>query len=285
MTGYIPSHSLRSIFFLLAGFAASLQPCLAESYRRSAGPQAWEQHAMAAPENALNLPLIAIVIDDVGVSPRRVDAVLSLPAPVTLAVLPYAPHAARVAAAASASGHEILLHLPMESASGTDPGPQALLGSLSAEAFNQRLHWNLVQFKGYIGVNNHMGSLLTQNQDAMHGLHAVLRQRGLMFLDSRTGPRTVAGAIGRSMGVPVVERDIFLDNIISAENIRAQLLKTEDAARRTGFAIAIGHPHDATLAELRQWAQEAEARGFRLVPLSAMLNARRRLDSAALTGE
>lgn len=273
------------LLFLYLGSSAGLHPALAESPRQAQGPQAWQRYAIAAPDNFSNLPMIAIVMDDVGIAPQRVEAALSLPAPVTLAVLPYAPRAAQVANAARARGHEVLLHLPMQPLSDHEPGPQALLGALTAAEFDQRLLWNLSQFEGYIGVNNHMGSLLTQDQDAMARLHTILRQRGLMFLDSRTAPRTVAGAVGRGMGVPVLERDIFLDNVVAPEDIRGQLQKVEDIARRNGFAIAIGHPHDATLAELRHWAADVEARGFILVPLSTMLRRDPVMHSAALAGQ
>lgn len=267
---------------LCLAIGIGLHPASAESPRQAQGPQAWQRYAMAVPENSGRLPMIAIVMDDVGIAPNRVEAVLSLPLPVTVAVLPYAPDAANVANEARARGLEVLLHLPMQPLSTQDPGPQALLGAQSAGEFDRRLLWNLSQFEGYIGVNNHMGSFLTQDQDAMARLHMVLAKRGLIFLDSRTAPRTVAGGVGRSLGVPVVERDIFLDNVISPEGIRGQLQKVEDTARRNGAAIAIGHPHEATLTELRHWAVEVEARGFILVPLSAMLRRDPVMHSAAL---
>ncbi len=233
-------------------------------------PEAWARHAGEAPVNPGRAPVIAIVIDDMGVVPGRVDAALALPPPMTMAVLPYAADAATVARKARAGGHEVLVHLPMEAGNGDDPGPRALMGRHSREEFNQRLQWNLSRFEGYIGINNHMGSRLTQNPEAMAMLMAQVRRRGLLFLDSRTTTRTLAAATGRSMGVTSLERDIFLDNVITRETILAQLRKSEDIARRRGFAIAIGHPHETTVAVLAEWSKDLEVRGFKLAPLSAI---------------
>ncbi len=233
-------------------------------------PQAWTRHAQASPANPGNLPLIAIVIDDLGVAPAHVAAALALPAPMTMAVLPYAPVAAAVARRARSRGHEVLVHLPMEAANGQDPGPHALLSEQTPEAFAQNVQWNLSRLEGYVGVNNHMGSRLTQNSAAMTMLMAQLKRRGLLFLDSRTGPHTLGASTARAIGVTALERDVFLDNVITPEMIRAQLRKTEEIAQRNGYAIAIGHPHPATIGALTQWAVDIEARGFRLAPLSAI---------------
>lgn len=233
-------------------------------------PQAWMRHAQASPANPGNLPLIAIVIDDLGVAPARVAAALALPAPMTMAVLPYASDAAALARRARLLGHEVLVHLPMEATNGQDPGPHALLATLTPAAFAQNMQWNLSRLAGYVGVNNHMGSRLTQNSAAMAMVMQELKRRGLLFLDSRTARHTLGASTARATGVTALERDVFLDNVITPEMIRIQIGKAEEIARRKGYAIAIGHPHPATINALTQWAAGMEARGFRLAPLSAI---------------
>lgn len=242
----------------------------APSAMRTLQPPGWARNAVASPANPDRLPVIAIVIDDLGVAPSRVAAALALPAPMTMAVLPYAGNAVQVAVAARAHGHEVLVHLPMEAENGQNPGPQALLGALTPQEFAQRVNWNLSRFDGYIGVNNHMGSKLTQNSAAMGMLMAQLKQRGLLFLDSRTAAGTIAAATARNIGVTSLQRDIFLDNVITVESVRSQLRKTEDTARRNGYAIAIGHPHPETIAALTAWAADIKGRGFLLAPLSTI---------------
>ncbi len=253
----------------------SVTPDPAPSRPAELQPKAWERNAMASPANHAHMPLIAIVIDDLGITPERAAAALALPAAITMSVLPYARDAAAVARKARLLGHEVLVHLPMEAEHGQDPGPQALLAGLSGDAFTGRLHWSLARLEGYVGVNNHMGSGLTQNRAAMALLMAQLKQRGLLFLDSRTAKQTLAASTARAMGVTALERDVFLDNVITREAVGAQLRKAEEIARRNGYAVAIGHPHAATIEALTGWAADLEARGFRLAPLSAIARADR----------
>ncbi|WP_029008200.1 divergent polysaccharide deacetylase family protein [Azospirillum halopraeferens] len=237
------------------------------------GVPAWRRHAVPAP--AIDgRPAIAIIIDDMGVDVKRSDRAAALPGPLTLAWLPYATDLPRRAAAARSAGHELLVHLPMEPGGPADPGPGALLVSLRPDEIVQRLDRALAAFGGYVGVNNHMGSRFTANRAGMAPVLAELHRRGLLWLDSRTTPDTVGPDIARGLGMPSAGRDVFLDNTRTVEAVQAQLARTEAIARSTGTAIAIGHPHDATLAALAGWIPEMRRRGFVLVPLSAVVRAR-----------
>ncbi len=115
-----------------------------------------------------------------------------------------------------------------------------------------------------------MGSRFTEYAPGMTLVLEELGRRGLMFLDSRTTPRTVSRSLARRFGVPFAERNIFLDNVNDVAAVRARLIELEDLARRRGSAIAIGHPRDATLEALARWLPLAKARGFLLVPVSAL---------------
>jgi len=220
-------------------------------------------------------PLIAIVIDDLGLNRRQTAAVTDLPAPITMAFIPYAEDLSGQTLAAQANGHEIFLHLPMEPIDpDKDPGPNALLASLTPDELRSRLVENLDRFTGYVGVNNHMGSRLTQDSDAMVLVMAELKRRGLLFLDSLTIGTSVAYQTAERLGVPSAKRDIFLDNDPDVAAILVQLHALEAVANRDGSAIAIGHPYGATVAALSQWIPEALARGFRIVPASAIIDQR-----------
>ncbi|MEC7593491.1 MAG: divergent polysaccharide deacetylase family protein, partial [Pseudomonadota bacterium] len=130
-------------------------------------------------------PLIAIVIDDMGVVRRRSDRAAALPGPLTLAFLPYAENVARQSHAARRRGQEIWGHIPMQPMGfNSDPGPNVLDARLGAAEMRRRLMWNLTRFDGYVGFNNHMGSRLTANRDAMDQVMTAAGARGLMFLDS-----------------------------------------------------------------------------------------------------
>ncbi|MFP3942450.1 MAG: divergent polysaccharide deacetylase family protein [Alphaproteobacteria bacterium] len=216
-------------------------------------------------------PRIAVVIDDLGLNPKRARRLIDLDGPLTLAFLPYGYNLAHHTSEAVNRGHEIFLHLPMEPLGDENPGPNALLENLGSDEFERRLLWAFQQVDGIRGFNNHMGSRLTANPRAMKRVMAEARKRNLLFLDSRTSGRSVAYSTAMSQGVPAQVRDIFLDHDPSAENVARQLAKVEKIARRRGHAIAIGHPYDTTFAVLKTWVKDARERGFELVPVSVLI--------------
>ena len=220
--------------------------------------------------------MIAIVIDDAGIDRQRSLQAMTLKGPLTFAFLPYAHDLAAQTAAAYASGHELIVHLPMEPDDGlADPGPNALMTGLDHGEILRRLRWGLARFDGYVGVSNHMGSGFTADSSGMRTVMTELKARGLLFLDSRTTRESVAVRIARDLGVPHAERNVFLDNEVAPEAVRARLAELEQVARQDGFAVGIGHLHDVTLAELARWLPEVEGRGFALVPISAIVRRQR----------
>jgi polysaccharide deacetylase 2 family uncharacterized protein YibQ len=230
----------------------------------------WEQNAVPVAVKP-GQPMIAIVIDDMGIDRNRSAQAAALPGPLTLAYLAYADDLSRQTAQARTAGHELLAHVPMEpSSASTDPGPNALLTTLSGAELARRIAWNLDQFGGFVGINNHMGSKATSDAEAMRAVMAELSKRGLLFLDSRTSGATVARDEAERTGIPALKRDVFLDHDPSPIAVRAALLKTEKTAEEQGYAIAIGHPKDATIAALAEWLPDVKARGFAIVPVSAL---------------
>ena len=233
----------------------------------------WRQFAVATTAPLVqDVPLIAIVIDDMGVDKKRSGLAIDLPAPLTLSFLTYATELARQTERARGRGHELMLHVAMEPGSKTaDPGPNALLTTLSDAELKRRLEWSFLRFSTYVGVNNHMGSKFTANRKAMRIVIEEIKRRGLLFLDSRTSGRTVGAKLAREMGVPVAERNIFIDHENTIEAVHAQLRKVEQLARTTGAVIAIGHPRDVTIRALQEWLAGIEAKGFKLVPLTTIV--------------
>ena len=148
----------------------------------------------------------------------------------------------------------------------------------------RRLRWNLARFGGYVGINNHMGSRFTASAESMAPVMAELKARGLLFLDSRTIGRSTGVELARRYGVPHAARDVFLDNEVNTGAIAGQLAEVEAIARRNGSAVAIGHPHDATIEELALWLAELPKKGFMLVPLSTIVRERWRVETARASG-
>jgi hypothetical protein len=135
----------------------------------------------------------------------------------------------------------------------------------------------LDSFDGYVGVNNHMGSRFTAFKPGMETVLRLFKVRGLLFLDSRTTPQSVGDQVAQELGVPSVARHVFLDDDEALDAVRRRLAETEAVARRQGFVVAIGHPHEATLQALGEWLPGVAGKGFALAPLSAVLRKRKRL--------
>ncbi|MBI5121521.1 MAG: divergent polysaccharide deacetylase family protein [Rhodospirillales bacterium] len=226
------------------------------------------------PQAVGSKPMIAVVIDDLGLDRRRSARVIELAGPLTLAFLPYAQELPAQTAFGHAKGHELLVHVPMEPVGASyDPGPDSNLMKvgLSADEIRNRLERDLAQFAGYVGINNHMGSKFTSDKAGMRVVLKELQDRGLLFLDSRTSAQSVGAEVARDLGLPFAERNVFLDNVPSLIEVSSQLEKLESYARQYGHAIAIGHPHDGTIEALTAWLPTLEAKGLTLVPVSAIV--------------
>jgi len=233
---------------------------------------AWQRHAVAVAVPP-GRKTIAIVIDDMGVDRVRSDRAAALPAPLTLAFLPYARGFEAQLAAARARGHEILVHVPMQPLGSEDTGPDALTVALDRGEIRRRLAAALDRAGPAVGINNHMGSRFTADRDAMRPVIEELRARGLLFLDSLTTSGSVGAALAREIGVPYAVRDVFLDNDSAPAAVRARLAELELMAVRQGHAVGIGHPHDGTLEALASWMPDAATRGFAFVPVSEIVRA------------
>jgi hypothetical protein len=214
---------------------------------------------------------IGLIIDDLGNSLRDGERAARLPGAVACAVLPHTPHARELATRAHAAGKEVLLHLPLEARETAEPGPGQIDARMPAGEVRATLDYDLSTVPHAIGINNHMGSLFTTQRAALAGLMHELRRRQLFFVDSRTAADSIAAGVAERQGIPVLARDVFLDDDPSADAVAAQLTQLERQARRHGYALGIGHPHPATLAALEQWLPQLAARGIDLVPLTTRL--------------
>lgn len=239
---------------------------------------AWERFAVPAPE-AGDRPRIAIVIDDCGLDRPRTERAIALPANVTLSFLPYSNDLDTQTGEARRNGHELLVHVPMQPVDARmDMGPNGLAVGQPRDEVLRRLRWDLDRFGGYVGINNHMGSRFTADAQAMDWVLGELKERGLMFLNSRTIASTTGEVVASREDVPYAARDVFLDDDQQANAVMARLKDVEAVARKRGTAIAIGHPHDATLAALAGWIASLPRDGIVLVPLTDIVKARAQVE-------
>ena len=127
---------------------------------------------------------LVFVIDDAGHNLRDLEPFLNFPGPITIAVLPGLPYSAEAARRVRASGRELLLHQPMESIGGTDPGPGAIMAGMGSDEIRAIISRNLDELGPVAGMNNHEGSRITMDAEAMETILDISRERGIFFLDS-----------------------------------------------------------------------------------------------------
>ncbi len=163
-----------------------------------------------------------------------------------------------------------MLHLPMEALGSNPMGPGGLALRMDEQEFTATLRSNLEAVPHVSGVNNHMGSRLTGDADAMQRVMASLRERGLFFVDSRTTPETVAERAAGESGIATTRRHVFLDQVPSRDAVREQFQQLLSLARRQGAALAIGHPHGATLTVLARELPRLQQLEIDLVPASEL---------------
>lgn len=230
-------------------------------------------------------PRIAVVLTSLGLSSAATEAAIKqLPPEITLSFTPYARRLNQWIALARASGHEVMLDLPMEPTSypNDDPGPQALLTALSARQNLERLDWTLSRGSGFVGVVAVMGSRFAASPDDLEPVLEELKARGFMYLDNHASDDSVAGALAMKIGLPVAVNDRTLDQAQASHvAIDARLVQLENIAAAEGSAVAIGEPYPVTIERLRVWSKDLGQRGFVLAPITAVANRQKQHQQAA----
>ena len=242
------------------------------------GLVAWRAYAHPF-DPAEQRPRIAIVINGLGLSGAATEAAIQdLPSQVTLAFTPYATRLQEWIPTARAAGHEVMLALPMEPISfpQSDPGPQTLLTSLSPVENLDRMEWALGRFTGYVGVVDLEGSRFTTSEQSLLPILQAVKERGLMYLDSKRASTSLASQVAANIDLPYSVNTRFLDNEASRAAIDRALTDLERLALSTGSAVGIGHPYPVTLERLRAWLPALSDKGLVLAPVTATVERRAR---------
>jgi hypothetical protein len=217
-------------------------------------------------------PRVALIIDDIGYDRGLATKFMDLDKALTFSILPFSPFQRALSAEMRARGVEAMLHLPMEPKEypAVQPGRGALLVSMTPDELIRQLEKNLEAVPGIKGVNNHMGSRMTERSTQMYQIFSILKKRNLFFIDSRTTPQSLCRPSARLLQVPFAQRDVFLDHVTEEEAIRRQIQRLVAVAQRQGSAIGIGHPHPATYTVLAEQLPMLKKR-VSLVPASQLV--------------
>lgn len=255
----MPQRELRSCFLVMA--AALLL---------AASPPSTSE----IPDTSRSTAYIAIIIDDIGNNRKRGELAIELPGPLTYAVIPDTVHATPLAEYAHVAGKEVMVHLPMENTHNRPLGKLALTQNLQESDYPAIVARAVSQVPHAAGLNNHMGSALTQQPQAMAWLMRAVKAHELFFIDSRTTHKTVAREMAERENILTASRDVFLDNDRSLFAIDQQFRRLLAMARQQGTAIAIGHPYMQTIDYLERAIPQLADEGIYILPASSILKFR-----------
>jgi polysaccharide deacetylase 2 family uncharacterized protein YibQ len=218
---------------------------------------------------------VAIIIDDMGFNLETLKEICSIQFPLTIAVLPYSPHAEETAYVANQNGLEVILHLPLESLNDLEANQSAagiIRMEMTEEEIRNKLQENLDQVPLIVGVNNHMGSKITRNEGIMRIILEEIKEKDLFFIDSVTTGGSKAYEVAREIQVPTAFRSVFLDSDVDEDSIRHQLTALFQMAQKSSTpVVGICHPLEPTLKVLRENLHTIDEYGLILVYASQIV--------------
>jgi polysaccharide deacetylase 2 family uncharacterized protein YibQ len=216
---------------------------------------------------------MSVIIDDWGYSTAAVEPMLAYPLPLTMAVLPHLELSQVASERLDSAGHEVILHQPMEALdSRLELGPGGITLGMDRSAVEAQLRENLASLPVAVGLNNHMGSLVTADYETMSHILKATLELGLFFVDSRTTTASVVQEVALELEVPYGVNNLFIDNESDVDKIKGQLRAGLDLAQKKGHAVVIGHVRPATANALWEMIPEFLESDVQLVPISRLLH-------------
>jgi polysaccharide deacetylase 2 family uncharacterized protein YibQ len=248
------------------------QPAKTPAVKPPAAPAAKPAAIPEPPPKPKHQGTLVFIIDDAGNNLQELEPFLRFPGPLTIAVLPGLPHSAEAARRIRAAGKEVFLHQPMEAVGGQAPGPGAIYAGMTAAEIVALLRQNAAEIGPIAGMNNHQGSKITADQQAMETVLAFCRDQGIYFLDSRTTAETAVPAAARNLGVKIGERNIFIDNEQTRSSMNRYIESGLTLASQKGNAVMIGHTWSPELAPLlADLYQTLTAQGYTFATASSLI--------------
>ena len=238
------------------------------------GRKAWKSYARPF-DGDTKRPRIAIIMTRMGVSRSLTEAAAGILSPdISFSFSPAATNLDSQVVMAQRAGHEIFLDIPMEPVGypANDPGPLTLLTSLGAVGNLGRLEKALGRTEGYAGVIGVNGSRFTTDEEALTPVLTILKERGLMYVDSAATSRTIALEIADSIQLPRAVANTNISDNPAITEMQRRLATLERVARRTGYALGVFPPLPVTIDLLAAWTSTLSDRGFTLVPVTAIAN-------------
>lgn len=192
--------------------------------------------------NAVNNAKLVFVFDDAGQNMNHLEKYMNLPFPITVAVLPKLTYSRAAADRIRKAGKEVILHQPMQALNlNVNPGPGAITPDMSLYEIEMLVKENIAELGSISGMNNHEGSMITEDENRISVVMQTLSDMGLYFLDSRTTSQTRVPQAAMYLGLSYYERNVFIDNTQNISDMVKEIEKGLNIANQKGLAIMIGH--------------------------------------------
>ncbi|MCC5910139.1 MAG: divergent polysaccharide deacetylase family protein [Clostridiaceae bacterium] len=221
---------------------------------------------------------VAIIIDDFGNSGDGTKEMLAIPRPLTCAVIPFLPYTKEDATLAHEGGHEVIIHVPMEPHVGNPKwlGEKGITTMLSTEEIKNIIREAIEEVPYAVGINNHMGSKVTEDKRIISAIIEILKEKNMYIVDSKTSTNSIVRQTAEEYKIPILERNVFLDNEKNVESIKKQIKILGELAIKHGTAIAIGHvgPEGGkvTAEAIKEMIPILEEMGVEIVPASKLFD-------------
>jgi hypothetical protein len=215
---------------------------------------------------------MAFILDDLGFHRAGTKEALKINRPITVAVLPFRPYSTQEAKSFKEAGHQVLLHLPMEPVSETNPGAGAIYTDMTEDEIKDQLRKDIADLGIEVaGVNNHMGSKATADERVMKIVLGYLQERGIFFVDSSTAPRSAVPVAAQAVGEQYALNHLFIDNVDQKDSVKKAINKLARIALEKGELITIGHVRTNTVLAIQEMIPELEKMGIQLVYVSELI--------------
>ena len=236
------------------------------------GVKPWRNYAKHY-EHKGNTPMIAIVVTGLGQNKSTTDMALKLPDNVSLSFSPYAKDFSTWVNAARASGHEVLVDLPLEPTNfpASDPGPHGLLIGSGAQVNTARLEWLMTRGQGYSGFITPQNDAFTSDTEAFKNILNNLGKRGVMIMMGHEPAKGETSELLANSQAAYGIADMLIDEELSTNAIQARLLTLEKLAIKRGYAVGVAQAFPLSMQKLNDWSAHAEKDGVELVPVTTIV--------------
>jgi len=187
-------------------------------------------------------PKVAIIVDDLGPDLMTYSKIFKIKYPLTLSIMPAMTKTKWVVKNIPTSNFEILIHFPWEAISKkVDNYPIRISSGMKTTKIKKMIKSAVLENPRAVGINNHMGSLISTNKDILDIFMADIKGRDLFFVDSMTVRGSKAALIARKKSIKTISNSFFLDHQNKEKSFRKSFRLMVRKAVKNGSTVAICH--------------------------------------------